>query len=432
MNGRIESSVVSSWLVTTIVYGLTTIGLGSFGLAAPNEGGEKHKLAIEKFENSFAPGTQFKGDPAVTLQQRMEHYGVPGMCVAVVKDNQVIWTKAYGVMDRQTEQPVKTDTLFQCASISKPVSAAAALRLVELGKLDLKSDVNKFLKSWKLPENEFTRQKPVTLKHIVSHTGGLTVHGFLGYTKDQEVPSLKQLLDGHPPSNSGKVRVDKLPGGSIRYSGGGYCVMQQMMIDAYGGKLTFPEIMDQLVLDQLGMQSSTFEQPLPADLRSRAATGYLPNGQMVDGKQHTYPEMAPAGLYSTASELAQFFIDIQLANQGDDMRILSHRMAKKMLRPIDGRFGLGIGVRNHGGESYMGHGGWNEGFSSEAIFHQSRGYGVVVLTNSNHPAFVEETIRSVARVYDWHNFVIPEFEELPITQAQIEVLSGRYDHGETS
>ena len=352
---------------------------------------------------------------------------MPGACVAVVKDNKVIWSKGYGVKDRDTGEPVKTTTLFQCASISKPVAAAAALKMVELGKFDLDTDINQYLKTWSLPSNEFTRQQPVTLRHIVSHTGGLTVHGFAGYSKGEEVPTLVELLNGTPPSNSGPIRVDKKPGGSMRYSGGGYCVMQQMMIDAHDGK-PFPEIMNELVLKPLEMNLATFEHPLPDDRLNEVATGYLPDGKMVPGKQHTYPEMAPAGLYASASQLATFFIELQLAKKGESNRVLSQAMAKEMLTTVDADFGLGIGIKDYAGELYMGHGGWNEGFTSTADFHCDRGYGVVVLTNSNHPDFVEEAVRSVARTYEWHNLVLPEYEKLTTSDKQIDEVVGRYDH----
>ena len=382
---------------------------------------------IEQVETGLTLGTRFQGDPLDSIQDRMEHYGVPGVSLAVVKDNRVIWSKAYGVKDRDSGEPVTTDTLFQCASISKPVSAAAALRLVELGQLELDADVNDSLTSWQLPDNEFTAEKKVTLRHLVSHTGGVTNHGFLGYGEGLDVPSLTELLDGQRPANSGATRVDKVPGGSFRYSGGGYCVLQQMMIDATGK--SFPEIMNETLLAPLEMSLCTYQQPLPTDRSDEAASGYLPDGSLVSGKRHTYPEMAPAGLYATASQLAQFFIELQRAYHGQSERLLSQAMAQEMMTAIgDSGFGLGIGVKDRAGEIYIGHGGWNEGFSSEATFHRDRGYGVVVLTNSNHPDFVEEIIHSVARAFEWHHYTLPEYKKLSLSDQDIAKLVGRYDH----
>jgi CubicO group peptidase (beta-lactamase class C family) len=202
---------------------------------------------------------------------------------------------------------------------------------VEEGKISLDSNVNNYLKSWKLPDNEFTKNKKVALKHLLSHTGGLTVHGFLGYSPDLPVPSLLQVLDGEQPANSPAIRVDKVPDESFRYSGGGYTIMQQMLIDIEGKD--FPSITKEKVLQPLGMIHSTYQQPLPPDLLKLAATGYLPDGSMTKGKRHTYPEMAAAGLWTTAEDLALFAIDIQKSLKGEG-GVLSKTMVEKMLTPV--------------------------------------------------------------------------------------------------
>lgn len=380
---------------------------------------------IEAVETGLTNGTAFKGDKRFTIAQRMKHYNVPGMSIAVIKDNQVVWSKAYGVKDRESGEPTTTDTLFQCASISKPVSAAAALRLVEQNVFDLNRDVNDYLKSWKLPENEFTKDKKVTLEHLLSHTGGLTVHGFLGYNHKQKVPTLIELLDGTGPANSDPIRVDKIPGGTFRYSGGGYCVLQQMMQDQTGK--SFPESMNELILSPLGMTHCTFEHPLPESRVAEVATGYVPSGEKVKGGRHIYPEMAPAGLYATSSELAQFWIELSLACQGKSTKILSQAMARQMVTVVD-EMGLGVGVSRNGSEVYLGHGGWNEGFVSNAVVHRDQGYGVIVLTNGNKPDLIDEVVASVARAYQWDAHGLPEFEKLAITEPMAKKLIGRYNH----
>lgn len=382
---------------------------------------------IKQVENGLVPSTNFKGGETWTIQERMEHYRVPGLSIAVIKDHQVAWTKGYGVKKKGSDDPVDVFTLFQCASISKPVTAAAALRMAEQGKFDLDADINDYLQLWKLPENRFTREKKVTLRHLVSHTGGLTVHGFPGYRVGEKVPTLIEILDGSGPANTGAIRVDKTPGGDFRYSGGGYCIMQQMMIEATNKE--FPEVMKELALEPLGMKQSTFEHPLPVDLAYKAATGHRPyTGDMVEGSRHTYPEMAPAGLYSTASELAEFWIELSKAYHGKSERLLSEDMAQTMLTTVSGRFGLGVAIKDNGGEVYIGHGGWNEGFSSEAGIHRDNGYGVVVLTNGNSPPLIEEIARSVARVYGWKNHSLPELEILEMTENDIASLAGRYNY----
>ena len=162
---------------------------------------------------------------------------------------------------QRKKQTVTPETLFQAASISKPVAAVAALFYVEKGLLDLDKDVNLKLKSWKVPSNEFTQNNKVTLRGILSHTAGLTVHGFPGYRFDKPVPSLVQVLDGEKPANTAAIRVDMTPGSKWRYSGGGYTVMQQLLIDVV--KKPFPRIVKEAVLDPFGMTLSTYRQPLP-------------------------------------------------------------------------------------------------------------------------------------------------------------------------
>ena len=382
---------------------------------------------IKKVEAGLGHRVYLEGDTTWSIEERMAHYGVPGVSLAVIKDNKVAWVKSYGVMDRESKEPVTDSTLFQAGSISKPVAAYGALRLVQDGLLDLDANVNDQLRSWKLPDNEFTVQQKVTLKHLLSHTGGVDVHGFLGYSPDLPVPTLVQVLNGEPPANSPPIVVNKLPGEGYRYSGGGYCIAQQMMIDAKGGE--FPAIMQQLVLGPLGMARSTYQQPLGPDRIGMAATGYLPDGSMTKGKRHTYPEMAAAGLWTTAGDLAKFAIDLQLAYKGTSDRVLSKATATTMLTPFVGEDnGLGIFLINGKEDTYFQHGGWDEGFCAQLMAHRDAGYGVVVLINANQPDFMKEVIRSVARAYSWHGY-IPEYKKLPIDAASLASIVGRYKTG---
>jgi CubicO group peptidase (beta-lactamase class C family) len=381
---------------------------------------------VSKIENGLVQGeVYFEGDKTSNIEERMKFYGVPGVSIAVIKDNKIVWSKGYGIMDKETNEPVTTKTLFQAGSISKPVAAYGAMKAVESGKVNLTEDVNNYLTTWKIPDNEFTKEKKVTLEQLLSHTAGLTVHGFLGYSPDLQVPTLVQVLDGTPPANSPPIRVDKVPGGNFRYSGGGYTVMQQMMIDVYGK--AYPEIEKELVLAPLHMDNSTYEQPLDPEKIKMAATGYLPNHEQTKGKRHTYPEMAAAGLWTTAEDLAKFLIDMQLAVKGESKN-LSQETAMRMLTAVDAGYALGFGVDDRRDFGYFGHGGWDEGFSSDMKAHRDKGYGVVVLTNSNFPPFINEVIRSVARAYNWDN-AITEYKKMPDDPSLVAKAVGRYKNG---
>ena len=399
---------------------ILTVFLSCYAQGAPDTGQRPYKIGLW-------PAIVFKGDKSWTLDERMRHYGVPGVSIALIKDFKVGWVRNYGLADRRTGEPVTRNTLFQAGSISKPVAAFAALQMVEAGQLDLDADVNATLKAWKLPDNEFTADNKVTLRHLLSHTGGLTVHGFWGYPPDQPAPTLVQVLDGTGPANSEPVRVDKPPGEGFRYSGGGYSIAQQMMIDASGKP--FPELMQELLLGPADMNQSTFTQPLPADWLKHAAAGVLPQGFDVPGKRHTYPEMAAAGLWTTAGDLARFVVELQSALQGVS-ELMSRDMAWLMVSPVDSGYALGLSVREQGGMGYFGHGGWDEGFSAEMVGSFEGGYGVVVMTNSNHPDFIKEVIRGVGFAYGWSGYDVRE--KLDIPREVLENAPGRYRYDATT
>ncbi len=379
---------------------------------------------IKKVESGLINPVYIEGDSTWSIEERMAYYGVPGVSLAVINEGKIEFTKTYGVMDKESKAPVLKETLFQAGSISKPVAAYGALKLVETRKINLDEDINTYLTSWKLPDSEFTKEKKVTLKNLLNHSGGITVHGFLGYSPDLPVPALVEVLNGTPPANSGALIVDKIPEESFRYSGGGYTIMQQMLIDIEGKP--YPLLMNDLVLRPLAMNNSTYDQPLQSAQLEKAATGYLPDGQMTKGKRHTYPEMAAAGLWTTAEDLAKFTVNILKTLKGESELVLSQKMTTVMLTPfVEDFVGLGFFINKRKDEVYFGHGGWDEGFSSELVAHRDKGYGVVVLTNSNHPEFISELIRSVALTYAWDGYVT-EFKKLDLDTNDIEKVEGRY------
>jgi CubicO group peptidase (beta-lactamase class C family) len=350
---------------------------------------------------------------------------VPGASVAVINDGAIEWAKGYGVAETGASAPVTPRTLFQAASISKPVAALAALRLVERGLLSLDEDVNARLVSWKVPENELTTTEKVTLRRLLSHTAGLTVHGFGGYPADAAVPTVVELLDGEKPANSAAVRVDVVPGSAWRYSGGGYTVMQQLVVDVAGKP--FPVLLDELVLGPLGMADSTYEQPLPEDRRGAAASGHRSDGGLLPGRYHTYPEMAAAGLWTTPSDLARFLIEIQ-KGLGGRSEVVTAETARAMTTAVKGSYGLGLSVRGAGESATFGHGGSNEGFKCQMTAFLEGGRGAVVMTNGDKGGWLgAEILRSIFREYGWPGFQPQEKTVVPVDPALLAPLAGRYE-----
>jgi CubicO group peptidase (beta-lactamase class C family) len=380
---------------------------------------------IARVEKGLVPPVLVKGDVGWSIEERMRHHKVPAVSVAVFNNFKVEWARAYGLKDAATGERATTETLFQAGSISKPVAAMVALRKVQDGKLALDEDINKRLVSWKLPDNEFTAKKKVTLANLLSHSAGLTVHGFPGYAVGEKLPTLPQVLDGAAPANTAPVRVDIEPGTRFRYSGGGTTVAQLAVMDTE--KKPYPQIARETVLSPLGMTNSTYEQPLPADWRKRAATGYRSSGQEVEGKIHVYPEMAAAGLWTTPTDLAKFAIEVQLSLAGKSNKVLSKETTEKMVTPyVSQEVGMGFFVERHGPAIYFGHGGADEGFRAELLAHRDKGYGVAVMVNSDNGQIIREIIRAVAREYGWEEFMPAPVEPFALAPEALDAYAGRF------
>ena len=377
------------------------VALGMMCIAGAGFGQTDLAARIKRVEEGLVPANARPNAPPADIQDRMQFYKVPGVSIAVINAFKVEWAKGYGVLDAETREPVRVSSPFQAASISKPVTAMAALKLVQDGEIDLNADINASLKSWKLPDGEFTAQTKVTLKHLLSHTAGLTVHGFPGYPVPGPVPTLIMVLNGERPANTAPIRVDMSPGQKFRYSGGGYAIVQQMILDV-GGK-PFPEFMKDTVLSPLGMWDSTFEQPLPPDKLAAAAAGHRADGSPVPGKRHTYPEMSAAGLWTTPTDLAAFALEIQESALGRSNKVLSRATVDLMLTPVKENYGLGWGLDPGGG--YFQHAGGNAGFTCLLYSSRQGGYGLVVMTNSdNGGPLYREILKSVAGEYKWTGF----------------------------
>jgi CubicO group peptidase (beta-lactamase class C family) len=404
--------------------------LGSFDsprIAAPLQDESTIRERVRRVENGLLPAVVINGQTApMKIADRMAYYKTPGVSVVVINNGKIEWVKAYGVVEAGGSEPVSPATLFQAASISKPVAAMGALALVEQGKLSLDEDVNGRLKSWKVPDSDFTKEQKVTLRRLVTHSAGLTVHGFRGYAADEPTPTLAQALDGQKPANSAAIRVDILPSSRWRYSGGGYNVMQQLMIDVTGKQ--FPELMRELVLDKIGMNHSTYEQPLPKAMAAQAAIGHRASGAAVKGKWHTYPEMAAAGLWTTPFDLALFAIELQKSKVGKSNKVLSQAMTNQMLTKQIENWGLGISIGGDGKAASFSHGGANEGFRCNMFAYAETGQGAVVMTNSDAGgALASEIFRSIAREYGWPDFKPTERTLARVNPEIFKVYAGEYE-----
>jgi CubicO group peptidase (beta-lactamase class C family) len=319
--------------------------------------------------------------------------------VAVINGGKLEWSRGYGFIKSEKQQVVTTETQFQAASISTVLTAIAVLQLGEHGKLSLDDDVNKYLIAWKVPESEFTKTEHPTIRRVLSHSAGFTVSGFLGYPAGQPLPSLLQILNGEPPANSAPIRVDIVPGTKFRYSGGGYLVLQQLLMDV--SKTSFATVM-QPILRTMAMTHSSFELP---SVNGNIASGHLPNGKAIAGGWYRYPEAAAAGLWTTPTDLARLVAELQKAATGKSERLLSLSSANMMLTPQIENTGLGLMIDGNGGSRRFSFSGSNVGYKAFMVGYVNSGQGAVVMTNSENGApLVMEILRAIAAEYGWPDY----------------------------
>jgi CubicO group peptidase (beta-lactamase class C family) len=342
-----------------------------------------------------------------TLAERMDYYHTPAVSIALVNNGEIEWARGFGLADVESNTPADIETMFQAGSVSKPIFALAVMKLKEKGIIDLDKDVNEYLTSWKIPKNGDWQPK-ITMRQLLSHSAGLTVHGFLGYTASEKLPTIPQILNGEEPANSSKVVVDILPGNQFRYSGGGTVVAQLAVTDLL--KKPFPQIIEDELFELLNLKQSTYSQPLPADFNYKTAIAYPFKNQPINGKYHIYPEMGPAGLWTTPTDLATIMIEIQKGLQ-DESDFIEKEILEEMLTPQEFASFIGIGFVLEGEEesARFSHNGWNEGFLCDFRGYKNKGKGVVVMLNSNEGlGIIDEVVNSVAKAYQWPDFLTEE------------------------
>jgi CubicO group peptidase (beta-lactamase class C family) len=357
---------------------------------------------IDRVLNGLRPPLAVTGETPLrwTLAERMQHYHVPGVSIAVIDSGRIVWARGVGVKEVGGSDSVTPATMFQAGSISKPTFAVGVMRLVQDGRLDLDEDVNAKLTSWTVPENKFTVREKVTLRRILSHSAGLTVHGFPGYTAGSPIPTVPEILTGETPANTAPVRVDTFPGAISRYSGGGTTVAMLLVTDVT--RKPFPEFMQETVLGPAGMSHSTYQQPLPVLLAPAAASGHTESGTVVPGKYHTYPEMSAAGLWTTPSDLATLAIELQRTHAGQSDRVINKATFDHMLTMQKAPFGIGYELDGNGPTLEFFHGGDDAGFVAMFVAFAERGQGAVIMTNGdNGNPLIREILSSIAEEYGW-------------------------------
>ena len=376
---------------------------------------------IARVEQGLLAPVAVRGAPPHTmrLEERMRALRVPGVSIAVINHGAIEWARAYGVADVRTGRPVTTDTLFQAASISKPLAAVTAQRLAAQGKIDLDEDINRRLRSWHAAQ-------AVTPRALLSHTAGMPEDGLPGYGAGQPQPTLLQVLQGAAPAATPPAVAQTPPGARYGYSGLGYAVLQQYLMDATGRD--FPALARQQVLAPLAMRDTVFAQDLPPGLARRAAIGHELDGNPVAGGWRRYPELTAAGLWTTASDLARFALALQRAAQGWAARLLTRLQPATLLAPVQNDYGLGFELDHAGTEPAFHHSGSNAGYKALLFAYTRTGQGAVILTNGDYGwPLIEELMRAIAAEYGWEDYRPLQRDAVATDPALFERFVGDYD-----
>jgi len=413
--------------VAPVVVALFCAFVSRDALAAPAPAGDQ-EARIRRVENGLLLPVLVQGEAlsGMSLREEMARRKVPAVSIAVIDGGKIAWTRAYGVIEARSGDSATTETMFQAGSVSKPVAAMTALRQVEAGRLKLDEDVNRSLRSWHIPPSDSSKDVAVTLRMLLTHSAGLTVHGFPGYASTDSVPTLTQVLDGQRPANTPPIRVDIPPGKTFRYAGGGFCVAQQLMMDVTGE--SYERLVERSILRPLAMSHSSLEQPASQVPGAVRATGHSRAGLPIRGKWHRYPELAAAGLWSTPGDLARVMIEVQASYRGAARRVLSPAMTRAMLTPqITAAQGIGWRRSGEGPSARFEHSGDTEGFVCAVVGYVERGQGAVIMTNGiGGGVLLGEILRGIANVYGWPDYLPAAKQVVALTEAQMSPLVGRY------
>jgi CubicO group peptidase (beta-lactamase class C family) len=392
---------------------------------------------IKEVENNLIPFVPVNGFEGLNIIERMKYYNVPGVSIAVIKDFKIDWAKGYGLADTLQKAPVTTETMFSAGSISKFLMAVTALKMVENEQIDLDKPINEYLTSWKITENDFSKKTPVTLRMLLSHSAGTSQSSYFGFTPSQALPNIVEILNGAKISETRTVVVNSEPNKEFRYSGGGSMIAQMALMDI--SKQSFSDLTQQILFDQLGMKNSTFEQPVPSKFSKQSSWAYS-SASWFKGMPYVYPQQAAAGLYTTPTDLAKFFIDIQKSYLGKG-KVLSQFITRQMLSPqqnvSDGSYKEQIGIgpfliqRTDNKDPdgvYFEFTGVNAGFLAYGVGSVTKGNGVIIMLNSGDDVngLGKEIRRSVAKAYNWTNFLPNELQPMSLPDGVLDEFVGRY------
>ena len=387
------------------------------------EGSAERKIQLE---NGIRGQVKFLGEPETfsSIADEMSAYDIPAVSLAVIDQGKIEWAGIYQNAKFSEEQELDCTSIFQAASLSKPVTFLAAVRMHAAGEIDLDENIETYLKDFALPQGKQTTENPVTLRNIFAHTSGITPGGYQGYARDLDVPSDPDILRGSDGVNSPAIEVVTPPNETLAYSGGAYTLAELALQDLYNDE--FSNIMKEWILEPVGMKYSEFTQPLPASKSNQVAKGHTPSGDVLDGGWRNHPEQAAAGLWSNATDMAQFLIEIYRAYHGKSS-IFSQTDIQSIVSQERNGQAFGFILNQSGDDIAITHYGGNAGYRTGMTISLTNGNGLVYLINSdNGGALGNELLLSASEVYNWQHFKQTTASRRQVSPNELERLSGEY------
>ena len=357
---------------------------------------------IKAVENGLLESVTIEGQPLKTfsLEERMLYYRVPGLMLLVFNRHGVEWTKAYGFCRQGMDSPITDITLFQVGELSQPLTALAVMRLIEKKEIEPNRDVNEYLQGWKIPLNRLTRENPVSIRHLLSHTAGFPYPVISTIQPGDPIPTPLDILMGRAPAKNAPLEVRFKPGSEVGISAAGYAVVQKVLEDLT--QTSFSEFMAQTVFAPLNLLHSSFSSEPSDSLSLETAAGHLRTGEPLEKDRTIQPVPASSGLWTSAEDLATFILSLVKTAKGEDPVLVSPLSARMILTPVAANMSMGLNVDDRGDSLNLNRWGKTDGFSSYLIYYPERGQGAVVLTNSDNGHYlIEEILRSLSSIYEW-------------------------------
>jgi len=376
---------------------------------------EKIKAHINQIE-SHLPGVNLEtGQPLPSWEEKgsltdlMTSLNIPGVSIAVINNFEIEWIKCYGIKDATTQEKLSFETLFEGGSTSKTFTALVALNAIENKLLEMDENINNKLKAWKIPENEFTKEKYVTLRHLLTHTAGINRPDSMFGNEEGKIPTLTQILKGEPPAINDPVKVVFTPGADHQYSNFGYIIIEKLLQDVYGKNL--PDMMKETIFEPLNMQDSIFDLP-SEDIKKRLI---VPHDDKGEAKESGFVvgALGQGGLISTPYDIAKFVVELMLAYQNKSDKIISSATVQKMfsseVKLDPSKYigmtsqGLGAFLIEQNDKLFFLHLGTNvPGAVCMMIGSPKTGQGLVIMSNGIQAELLHfQILFAVAREYDW-------------------------------